>query len=1027
LSFPANLIPFSSVAYVTAANAAGQQLVVGNLTGGANILTQLPPPDSNDEFYCDSAVQLASGQFYSNVFVPSLQERAGNFRAFAGLLVDPANNQPFPGGVIPGNRLGAVYAFRIGAAQPNQAVRGWNFTGSTTIAYVFNPAVLLPTGKVFIVNNVAQVYDPATGIFTPVGKTLVDHGNFFSGVLLNDGRVLLIGGQNSPSAAELFDSSTGKFTVLPSTLEPHGVWQTLTLLTDGRVLIVGGMAGVGFDGSLTAPNGGAEIFDPKTLTFKKTQPMMANRRRHTATLLQDGRVLITGGALNGDYATNAVEIFDPSTGTFSSTTPMPFDRSNHFAALLPNGKVLVGAGYGGGDSTANLYNAKTAIWESTGNLTVPREEVVATLLTSGQVLVIGGYSNNPNITNATELFNLDTGAFTPSASMNTARKGNSATLLNDGRVLVVGGSPTPSTAVASAEIYTPTVQGLTTSQTGLTFRSAQGSRAVPSQSLAVLSTADDIPWTVSVKTYSGENWLAASPPTSRSTPGAPLVSLTVNVDPTGLTPQDYYGAVTITPTDQKHPAVTIAVVFTIVPTGTAAPLQIAPTGLVFLGTAGASPNPQQFTVTNFTSRAVNFTATSSGTWFTFTPSSGTTTAVIPGKITVTPTSDTLAAGVYRGSIKLSFSDGSSQVVDLLLVIVSALKSSNAQARDAAATCVASKLLPVVTSIASGFSAPAAWPTPVIVQVVDDCGTAVNSGTVTASFTTGDASIPLIAIGNGIWSATWVPVRTSQGASLRVDAQTSTTLTGTVQVSLQVLLNPKVPVVASGGVLSSGDYTGSPAQGLLVSVFGSSLADGMLSNTSLPLPSQLGSTNVIVSGVLLPVLYVSENQVNVLIPFELTANTSQQLILRRGNAGSVPIAITILDSQPAILSTTGTGAGQGQIYKIASNSQSLADGASPAQAGDTLVIYTVGLGPVSPPLKSGDPAPLTYLEPIQGNASVLIGGVSAPVAFAGLTPGFAGLYQINVQVPRGITPDTRVPVSVLINGRASSGNIFMAIK
>jgi len=129
------------------------------------------------------------------------------------------------------------------------------------------------------------------------------------------------------------------------------------------------------------------------------------------------------------------------------------------------------------------------------------------------------------------------------------------------------------------------------------------------------------------------------------------------------------------------------------------------------------------------------------------------------------------------------------------------------------------------------------------------------------------------------------------------------------VSVQVASNPKVPVVSPGGVLSSGDYLGSPAQGLLVSIFGSALADGSLGNSSLPLPQQLGSTNVLVSGRLLPVLYVSENQLNVFIPYELAANSSYQLSVRRGNAASVPVPVAIFENQPAILATAGNGAGK----------------------------------------------------------------------------------------------------------------------
>jgi len=400
---------------------------------------------------------------------------------------------------------------------------------------------------------------------------------------------------------------------------------------------------------------------------------------------------------------------------------------------------------------------------------------------------------------------------------------------------------------------------------------------------------------------------------------------------------------------------------------------------------------------------------------------------IPATVTVTPTADKLAAGVYRGSLKLAFSDLSTQSVDVLMVVSPAPTGSISE-RGATSACKPAKLFPVIKSIASGFTAPVAWPTPVLVQVVDDCGVAVDTGTVNASFTNGDSAVPLIPIGNGIWSNTWTPVRTSSGASVRVDAQTGSSLTGTVQVSVQVLSNPKVPVISSGGVLSSGDYLGSPAQGLLVSIFGDALADGSLGATGLPLPRQLGSTNVVVSGLSLPVLFVSEKQVNVFIPFELAVNAPHQLIVRRGNAGSVPVPIAIFENQPAILATAGNGAGQGHIYRIdKSSAQILADSTSPAKAGDSLVIYMVGLGPVTPPIKSGDPAPLTILEPINGTPSVTIGGVPAQVFFAGLTPGSTGLYQMNVVVPAGITPGKQVPVTALVNGRASGGDIFMALQ
>jgi adhesin/invasin len=250
----------------------------------------------------------------------------------------------------------------------------------------------------------------------------------------------------------------------------------------------------------------------------------------------------------------------------------------------------------------------------------------------------------------------------------------------------------------------------------------------------------------------------------------------------------------------------------------------------------------------------------------------------------------------------------------------------------------------------------------------------------------------------------------------------------VQVTGQVALNPNVPVVAVGGVISSGDYAGSPALGLLVSIFGASLADGALGNSSLPLPRQLGSTGVVVSGISLPMLFVSDSQVNVFIPYDIAVNAPHQLIVQRGNAISVPVPIAIFDSQPAILATAGNGVGQGHIYRVdVEGNQVLADTKSPARAGDIVVIYTVGLGAVTPAVKSGDAAPFAPLSKVNGATTVTIGGVQAQVQFSGLTPGFSGLYQVNAVVPAGVTPGSQVPVSVSVAGRASAGNIFMAVQ
>ncbi len=705
--FPLTSAPFTSVSYVTAANSVGDQLVVGALAG-ANVISQLPLPAATNDAFCNS-VELAPGQFYSNLYLPTKDERGGNFSAFAGLLIDPLSNQPFPGGVIPASRLTSIFAFRIGPANIQQTVKEWSRTSSSFFSRTRAAMALLPNGMVFILGDAlqAEIYDPATGLFTRTANTVVNHGNAPTATLLNDGRVFIVGGFGSPSAAEYYDPATGKFTaVAAQTAEPRGVFHTADLLPDGRVLLVGGLNGL--EGGLaTKPNSGAEVFDPKTQTFTKA-PSAVNRRRHTTTVLGDGRVLVIGGITGNDNAATTIgiiEAFDPTTGKFSTVGSTLLDRSSPSSILLPNGNVLIVGGYEAA-GTAEIFDPKKGQSLGTGGMAHPREEFPIVALPNGQILVSGG-GTFPAFASgiaSAELYNPASGTFTPAADMATGRFQHGAITLLDGRVLTVDGvsSFSANSALNSAELYTPVIKGLVASQTGVTFRAAQGSASVTPQSVAILSPTDDIPFAVSVKTFSGGSWLKASASAATVTAAGAPINLTITVDPASLSPQDYYGSITLTPTDQKNAPVSIAVVFSIVPTGAAAPLQVAPSGLVFTGSAGSSPAPQTFTVTNFTSRAVNFSATSSGTWFTFAPLSGTITTALPEKITVTPSASGLTAGDYRGSNTFSFSDLSSQTVDLRLVVSGAPSISFPAERGAASTCAATKLLPVLTSVASGF-------------------------------------------------------------------------------------------------------------------------------------------------------------------------------------------------------------------------------------------------------------------------------------------------------------------------------------
>jgi uncharacterized protein (TIGR03437 family) len=253
------------------------------------------------------------------------------------------------------------------------------------------------------------------------------------------------------------------------------------------------------------------------------------------------------------------------------------------------------------------------------------------------------------------------------------------------------------------------------------------------------------------------------------------------------------------------------------------------------------------------------------------------------------------------------------------------------------------------------------------------------------------------------------------------------LTGSVAVTGQVSSNPTVPVVSKGGVVSSGDYAGAPALGLLVSIFGSGLADSGVS-APVPLPPQLGTTQVVLGGEALPLLYVSDSVINALIPYDLPVNTSTQLVVQRANAISVPVTTAIFNASPSVLSTAATGSGQGHVYVIgAGGIETLADQNHPAKAGDNVVIYCIGLGAVSPGITGGQLALSDPLSRATVPVTVTFGTQTVVAGFAGLTPDETGLYQINTAIPAGVTPGNQVPVTIAAGGASSSAQIFIALK
>lgn len=302
------------------------------------------------------------------------------------------------------------------------------------------------------------------GTFTSTGTLTTGHNYRHSSTLLPNGKVLVAGGEAPNNilgsgilaSAELYDPDTGTWTATGS-LATGRSGHTATLLPNGKVLVSGGTDSSG--NSLSS----AELYDLATGTWSATGSLVMGRTIHTATLLANGKVLVSGGFNPTDntlrYALSFCELYDPATRTWTATGSMSTKREGHAATLLPNGKVLVSGGepstFEGNVASVDLYDPASGTWTVTAALSTPRGGHSSTLLPNGKVLVSGGIDNYGHVLPSADLYDPATETWAATGLMTTERYVHTATLLPTGQVLVSGGTSQYVNALASAELYDP--------------------------------------------------------------------------------------------------------------------------------------------------------------------------------------------------------------------------------------------------------------------------------------------------------------------------------------------------------------------------------------------------------------------------------------------------------------------------------------------------------------------------------------------------------------------------------------------
>lgn len=233
----------------------------------------------------------------------------------------------------------------------------------------------------------------------------------------------------------------------------------------------------------------------------------------------------------------------------------------------------------------------------------------------------------------------------------------------------------------------------------------------------------------------------------------------------------------------------------------------------------------------------------------------------------------------------------------------------------------------------------------------------------------------------------------------------------------------VPAISPGGVVNAASFLPAPvplAPGALISIFGVNFASGLTQASEVPLPTQMGGVSATVNGTRMPLVFVSPNQINAQLPYDLREGAARVRVATEQGA-SADETIVVGAAAPGIFMLPGGN------RAVAINQDFSLNTAENAEArGRVLTVYMTGIGPLDGELAAGQAAPSTVLYRAALESSATIGGKDAPLLFLGLTPGFVGLAQANVQIPGDAPVGTAQELVISVN-RQRSNTTLVAVK
>lgn len=502
----------------------------------------------------------------------------------------------------------------------------------------------------------------------------------------------------------------------------------------------------------------------------------------------------------------------------------------------------------------------------------------------------------------------------------------------------------------------PATQRPVLSQLGLTFTAIEGGGPPLPQSISVKTP------TASATTTSP--WLSVAT--------ASATALTLTADPKGLPPGDHYAQLRV------EPGAVATVVLRVLPRAVSRAPNVYPAGLIL--PEGAS---QEIRIANLASEGLSYSTGSGRLAAGAAPEVRPANGFIPFAATARIAVRNALAADHR--LTLSFTNGTYR--DLPILTVPRFDG-----------CTTRTLRAVFQTIFDFDTVELGLPVPIELRVVDQCGTSLGTGQMVIRFTNGDPDLPLTPTGDGVWSGTWTPRTPASGIVTLSATLTNNNQSGRAEryVRLNGAANP--PIVAPGSLVHAATQSAALplAPGTLVTIYGTALAS----------PDE--ETGIALGGQPIPLLFTSPTQINALIPLTLATHTTHPLTIRRGDVLSTPMEIPLAAAQPGIFTSNLQGTGQGIV--LGPDQTTLADAARPVSPGQAIVIYGTGLGAVTTA-----PAPTPTASPV----SLTIGTRPAQVLFAGLAPGFIGLYQVNALVPTGAPTGPAVPLQLTVAGQQSN--------